>query len=64
MSQVSTQSIGSSKTGNAYHTWLKVRSIWEKNGIDSAISELSRLNGHTDKLHLTNQLFNLTLKYS
>ena len=64
MSQVSAQAIGSQKTGNPYHTWLKVKKIWERQGIDSAISELSKLNGHTDKLHLTNQLFNLTLKYS
>jgi hypothetical protein len=54
----------SSRKCNPYQVWLKVRKIWEKEGLDSAISEMSQLMGTQDKLHLTNQLFSLTLKYS
>lgn len=54
----------STRKGNPYQIWLKVKKIWEKEGLDSALSEMSKLIGTTDKLHLTNQLFSLTLKYS
>ena len=68
MAKVLAEAVASSKTGNPNRRWLNIKKIWKINGLESAMGELSRIQGETvnataGRLDLANQLFTLNLKY-